>query len=63
MFLPAAGYNDAGDAVSLGNDGEYWSSTPYDSDLAYNLYFISGVQVMDYNDRYYGYSVRAVLAE
>lgn len=63
MFLPAAGYCDYGDVGGRGNYGLFWSSTPNGSDYAYNLLFGSGYQDVSYDYRYYGYSVRAVLAE
>ena len=46
-----------------GNGGDYWSSTPYGSSCVYYLYFYSGGQDVNINDRNFGYSVRAVLAE
>ena len=63
VFLPAAGYNFGGDVSGQGDCGVYWSSTPKDSDIAYDLYFDSGKKCAGnyYHDS--GYSVRAVLAE
>ena len=63
VFLPAAGYCIYGDVYDLGDYGSYWSSTPYDSDIAYDLFFGSRLQDVYYDDRGYGYSVRAVLNE
>ncbi|MCQ2259494.1 MAG: hypothetical protein MJZ41_16140 [Bacteroidaceae bacterium] len=63
VLLPAAGYCSHGGVGDRGNDGDYWSSTPDDSDSAYFLFFDSSIQYMDYDNRSYGYSVRAVLAE
>lgn len=40
-----------------GSDGNYWSSTPYGSSNAYDLFFFSGNVY-----RYYGQSVRCVAA-
>ena len=63
VFLPAAGFCDHGDVFDQGFSGYYWSSTPLGSYYAFYLYFTSGYQVV-YNDyRFYGFSVRAVLAE
>lgn len=61
VFFAAAGFWYYGSQGSVGNYGHYWSSTPYDSGLAYNLYFGDGRDVVDNNDRSYGYSVRGVV--
>jgi len=42
VFLPAAGYRYGADVSRVGSSGYYWSSTPDDTDFAYNLYFYSG---------------------
>ena len=65
IFLPAAGYiESAGSTVyNAGNYGHYWSSTPSISYSAYEMYFNSGEQIMYSENREYGDSVRAVLAE
>ena len=63
VFLPAAGYCDYGYVDNQGYVGDYWSSTPYGSDSAYDLHFNSGNQRVYSLRRSYGYSVRAVLAE
>ena len=39
FFLPAAGNRWEGEFYNVGSNGNYWSSTPYDSDNAYYLYF------------------------
>ena len=62
VFLPAAGYCSNGSVLDQSNYGYYWSSTPDGSYGAYHLFFGSGYQ-LGYYDRYYGCSVRAVLAE
>ena len=62
VFFPAAGSSVYGN-VYAGDDGYYWSSTPYDADGAGSLNFFSGVQYVNYGYRESGYSVRAVLAE
>ena len=38
-FLPASGYRRGTDVGSVGYDGRYWSSTEYDEDIAYRVYF------------------------
>ena len=66
VFLPAAGWfdsEDVDDVVDQGSFGDCWSSTPYDSNFAYDLSFSSGGQYVDGGYRPYGFSVRAVLAE
>ena len=63
VFLPAAGYNFGGDVSGQGDCGVYWSSTPKDSDIAYDLYFDSGKKCAGNYYHNSGYSVRAVLAE
>ena len=65
MILPAAGYRGCGIEIShivsnIGINGYYWSSTPYDSDNAWNLCFDS-IGVYIYQDRKCGgVSVRLV---
>ena len=60
IFLPAAGYRDGSSLYYVGSRGNYWSSTPYDSDYAYYLYFDSSGQSMYNYYRSYGRSVRLV---
>lgn len=61
VFLPAAGYRGSDGGVGyVGSYGFYWSSIPYGSFSAYDLYFDSiGVGVYD-NGRCGGLSVRLV---
>lgn len=60
VFLPAAGYRDGADVYSVGSDGYYWSSSAYDDNYAYCLYF-DGSYVDAGNDyRDFGQSVRLV---
>ena len=63
VFLPAAGYCVCGNVYDQGDYGCYWSSAPDGSDRAYRLRFYSAYRIVKYDYRYYGYSVRAVLAE
>ncbi|MDO4824074.1 MAG: FISUMP domain-containing protein [Bacteroidales bacterium] len=61
VFLPAAGYYRGGGVDFQGYDGVYWSSTPQESDRAYDLYFDSGQKCAGNSYRTDGFSVRAVL--
>ena len=61
ITLPAAGYRDCnGDVRGVGTGGYYWSSTPYDSGYAWDLYFYSSGVDMSYGGRCCGRSVRLV---
>ncbi len=62
IFLPAAGYRSDADLGSVGNFGNFWSSSlnESDSDYARFLYFVAGI-IDCYYYRSYGRSVRAVL--
>jgi len=67
IFLPAAGYFSY-NFVTVFNSGYYgycWSSTKYDVNLAYELYFSSGGRGICYDASYRlnGQSVRAVLTQ
>lgn len=61
ITLPAAGYRLCnGDLLRVGAYGDYWSSTPYDSNHAWSLYFYSSRVIMYPPDRCCGLSVRLV---
>ena len=62
ITLPAAGSRDCdGDVDYVGTDGDYWSSTPIDSDVAWTLFFLYSSEVDMYSGtRCYGRSVRLV---
>lgn len=62
IFLPAAGGRDGSSLNYAGEDGYYWSSSPYESYsyYAFSLYFSSGYQSVGWDYRYYGLSVRSV---
>ena len=61
IVLPAAGYRYCdGSADFVGSLGCYWSSTPFDSDYAWYLYFSSSEVYMAILNRCYGLSVRLV---
>ena len=62
LFFARGGYVSSGSLYYQGSDGRYWSSRAYSSsNNAYDLYFGSSrVYPSNYNDRYYGFSVRCV---
>lgn len=61
VFLPAAGYRIAYNVYNVQFEGDYWYSTAYNGDFAYNLCLYSyGINPQDNVRRYYGYSVRLV---
>ncbi len=62
IFIPAGGFRLCAESVLAGSLGIYWSSTQHldDSYCAYNLSLTSGDWGWYYNDRAYGFSVRAV---
>ena len=68
IFLPAAGYRTS-DSIPISNSGKYWSSSRASSEaLAKGVYFDAEEpsQASDWlrynsDNRYYGYSIRAVM--
>ena len=60
VFFPAAGNCLNSSVVDVGSYGVYWSASWRSSSNAWELYFLSGSQGLNYNYRYYGYSVRGV---
>ena len=70
LFFPAAGYKSrSGEICGVGEEGNYWSRTPYckseksfapySQASARNLYFSSGyINPLDRDDRSSGFSVR-----
>ena len=61
IVLPASGFrNSDGSAYRVGSHGSYWSSTPKDSDDAWDLGFGSGGVYVFSNSRCGGRSVRLV---
>ena len=63
IFLPAAGRRYGSSLYNADGDGDYWSSTPYESYsiYAYYLYFDSSNHKMNDAYRFNGRSVRPVL--
>ena len=64
IFFPAAGWRVGTSTNYAGEDGIYWSSSPYEGDAqcAYYLYFNSGGSASTYwSDRYLGLTVRPVV--
>lgn len=63
VFLPAAGYCYNANNVSLqGSEGRYWSSTLERASTANNFFLDSSGCGTNYQNRNYGYSVRAVFS-
>ena len=66
VFLPVAGFRVGTQAnvYDAGTNGFYWSSSPYDADKAYYVFFssvfLNPAAAGDYDARFYGYSVRLV---
>jgi hypothetical protein len=67
LFFPACGLAGFGSVYSVGDYGDYWSSSlsaDYGDIFAYGLNFNNGgVYWGSNNSRYSGYPVRGVLAE
>ena len=63
IFLPAAGFRTGADVFPAGSgDGRYWSSSLYSSSpyRAYYLYFGFSWCELAFDNRFFGYPVRAV---
>lgn len=61
VCLPAVGSRSGASVSNVGVLGNYWSSTPYDSNNAYIVYFSSSNLLPGSNNkRDYGYAVRLV---
>lgn len=61
IVLPAAGFRTCGgDVGAVGSSGYYWSSTPFDSENAWYLFFYSGRVHVTGDYRCYGFAVRLV---
>ena len=58
FYLPALGYYDSGQLLSVGTNGRYWSSSAYSgSSNAYYLLFFNGSIFVSLNNRYNGFRV------
>ena len=63
VFLPAAGRRLGAAVNNVGSNGYYWSSTANSASDAYDVYFRSSLfNLSDVSNRYFGYSVRLVIA-
>ena len=61
IFFPASGLRYGTGLYYRGTYGHYWSASLYSQAYGYGLYFdASGVTPAYYNNRFYGFSVRAV---
>ena len=61
IFFPASGYRGGTSLNSRGTRGCYWSVSLYSQTYGYYLNFDSGgVNPASYNNRFIGFSVRAV---
>ena len=62
IFLPAAGYYNGSSLNGVGGDGDYWSSSPYETNIshAYGLYFGSSSHSVKWGNRSYGQTIRPV---
>ena len=61
VCLPAVGYRSSGSVNDVNQTATYWSSTAYDSNNAYIVYFNSTILLSgSYNNRDHGYAVRLV---
>ncbi len=60
IFLPAAGYVWDGELCNVGSYSLYWSSTPFDENLASDLHFGSGYAYWSNFNRSSGHAVRPV---
>ena len=61
LFFPCSGFGHGTSWNNRGSYGHYWASSLYSAALGRNLGFYSGgVHPQDYNDRVFGFAVRAV---
>lgn len=60
IFLSASGCYYGTSLYYAGSCGNYWSTRYYSSSNVYYLYFSSSGKLMNYNYRFYGFSVRLI---
>lgn len=61
IFLPATGYFNGSSLYNVGERGDYWSSTPYDNGGYASIFnFNSSGRYQNWDNRYYGLTVRPV---
>ncbi|MBQ3788008.1 MAG: hypothetical protein II849_04295 [Bacteroidales bacterium] len=61
VFLPAAGYREGTSVIYVEDYGNYWSSSVGDENAAGSVFFDGNrLRVGNYDDRFYGQSVRLV---
>ena len=65
LFFPAVGFCDYYDVHSVGYFSYYWSSSLLADDMTYgrSLYLDNGYSSINYNCRFYGFSIRGVIGE
>ena len=61
LFFPAAGSWINGSQNGVGNNGNYWGSSPIGNRYAYRLVFADGNKAVNTLNRYCGFSVRPVV--
>ena len=61
LFFPPAGHWNGGSQYGVGNNGNYWGSSPLANRYAYRLVFDDGDKAVASLNRYCGYSVRPVV--
>ena len=64
LFIPAAGCWNGASLIYVGSYGSVWSRSLNTSNVAYGrgLYFISSAIITSYDDRFFGFSARGVMA-
>lgn len=60
IFLPAAGYSKGSTRFKSGERGDYWTSTPFGSDKAYEFVIKEDAHQVENDSRHYGLSIRPV---
>ena len=64
IFLPVTGYREKSLFYNAGWSGYYWASTPKEEDdygsFAFFLFFRDSIHNVNWDERFYGYSVRPV---